>query len=106
MFPPESWFRPLSLESLHHSCWRFRERSAKQWPSQSPPARPRSSLPTPLGSVATMTSYIVNVSKGDAVIGSIEEKSIYAVGLTLFLMTLVMNIISQFVLRRFREVYN
>ena len=60
----------------------------------------------PLGSVATMTSYIVNVSKGDAVIGSIEEKSIYAVGLTLFLMTLVMNIISQFVLRRFREVYN
>jgi len=60
----------------------------------------------PLGSVATMTSYIVNVSKGDAVIGSIEEKSIYAVGITLFLMTLVMNIISQFVLRRFREVYN
>ena len=60
----------------------------------------------PLSSVATMTSYIVNVSKGDAVIGSIEEKSIYAVGLTLFLMTLVMNIISQFVLRRFREVYN
>lgn len=60
----------------------------------------------PFHSVATMTSYIVNVSLGDTEIGSIEEKSIYAVGLTLFLMTLVMNIISQFVLRRFREVYS
>ncbi len=59
----------------------------------------------PFRSVATMTSYIVNVSLGDTVIGSIEEKSIYAVGLTLFHMTLAMNIISQMVLRRFREVY-
>ena len=59
----------------------------------------------PFSSVATMTSYIVNVSLGDTEIGSIEEKSIYAVGLTLFLMTLCMNIISQSVLRRFREVY-
>ena len=59
----------------------------------------------PFRSVATMTSYIVNVSLGDTEIGSIEEKSIYAVGLTLFVMTLGMNIVSQFVLRRFREVY-
>lgn len=59
----------------------------------------------PFRSVATMTSYIVNVSLGDTEIGSIEEKSIYAVGLTLFLMTLCMNVMSQFVLRRFREVY-
>jgi len=59
----------------------------------------------PFRSVATMTSYIVNVSPGDTEIGSIEEKSIYAVGLTLFVMTLGMNIVSQFVLRRFREVY-
>ena len=59
----------------------------------------------PFHSVATMTSYIVNVSLGDTEIGSIEEKSIYAVGLTLFLITLSMNIVSQFVLRRFREVY-
>jgi phosphate transport system permease protein len=59
----------------------------------------------PFRSVATMTSYIVNVSLGDTEIGSIEEKSIYAVGLTLFLMTLCMNVVSQFVLRRFREVY-
>jgi phosphate transport system permease protein len=60
----------------------------------------------PFRSVATMTSYIVNVSLGDTEIGSIEEKSIYAVGLTLFLMTLCMNVVSQFILRRFREVYN
>ena len=60
----------------------------------------------PLNSVQTMTSYIVNTTQGDTVAGSIEYKALYAVGLTLFLITLVMNIISQLVLRRFREVYN
>ena len=60
----------------------------------------------PLRSVQTMTAYIVNVSLGDTPAGSIEYKSLYAVGLTLFCMTLLMNILSQSVMRRFREVYN
>jgi phosphate transport system permease protein len=59
----------------------------------------------PLRSIQTMTAYIVNVSLGDTPAGSIEYKSLYAVGLTLFCMTLVMNILSQWVMRRFREVY-
>lgn len=59
----------------------------------------------PFRSVETMTSYIVNVSLGDTAAGTIEFKSLYAVGLTLFCITLGMNILSQFVMRRFREVY-
>lgn len=53
----------------------------------------------------TMTAYIVNVSSGDTPVGSIEYKSLYAVAFTLFLATLAMNILSQWVLKRFREVY-
>lgn len=59
----------------------------------------------PLDQIQTMTSFVVNVMKGDVPIGSMLEKSIYAVALLLFLITLVMNIISQIVLRRYREVY-
>lgn len=59
----------------------------------------------PLKSVETMTAYIVNVSLGDTPVGSIEYKSLYAVALTLFCITLVMNMLAQVVLRRFREVY-
>jgi phosphate transport system permease protein len=53
----------------------------------------------------TMTAFIVSMSFGDTDAGSVVFKSLYAVGLTLFVMTLAMNILSQFVLRRFREVY-
>jgi phosphate transport system permease protein len=59
----------------------------------------------PLESMQTMTGFIVNISLGDTPTGSIEYKSLYAVGLTLFAMTLGMNIISQRVMRRYREVY-
>lgn len=59
----------------------------------------------PFRSVQTMTAFIVNVSLGDTPVGSLEYMSLYAVGLTLFVITLSMNIISQYVLRRFREAY-
>ena len=60
----------------------------------------------PLRSIQTMTSYIVAISTGDAPAGTIEYKSLYAVGLCLFLMTFVMNIVSDWVMRRYREVYH
>jgi len=44
-------------------------------------------------------------SLGDTAVGSIEYKSLYAVALTLFCITLAMNTVSQHVLSRFREVY-
>ncbi|HEC23095.1 MAG TPA: phosphate ABC transporter permease subunit PstC, partial [Chloroflexi bacterium] len=59
----------------------------------------------PLTSIQTMTAFIVQVSFGDTPHGSINSQSIFAVGSTLFLMTLVMNLLSGVVIRRFREVY-
>ncbi len=59
----------------------------------------------PLGSVLSMTAYIVNVRSGEAPAGTLAYQSLYGVALTLFVITLVMNILSQWVMRRFREVY-
>ena len=59
----------------------------------------------PLVSVQTMTGFIVNVMQGDVVMGSTLEKSLYAVALVLFVITLGMNLISQMILARYREVY-
>lgn len=59
----------------------------------------------PLRQIQTMTSFIVNVMSGDVVEGTKVYKSLYAVALLLFLITLTMNIVSQMILRRYREVY-
>lgn len=56
-------------------------------------------------SIQTMTAYIVQVSQGDAGFGTTIYYSIYAVGMTLFMFTLVMNLIAQYITRRFREEY-
>lgn len=55
--------------------------------------------------IQTMTAYIVQVSLGDATYGSTVYYSIYAVGMTLFLFTLIMNILAYFISRKFREEY-
>ena len=60
---------------------------------------------SPLTSIETMTTYIVQVIGGDASYGEPKYLSLFAVGLTLFAVTLTLNIISNFVLRHFREVY-
>lgn len=59
----------------------------------------------PLQSMQTLTAYIVSVSNGDTQHGTVEYNTIYAVGITLFVMTLVMNIIAGYIARRFREEY-
>jgi phosphate transport system permease protein len=66
--------------------------------------RPQISL-NPLTSVETMTAYIVAVTGGEASYGSPEYLSLFAVGMALFLMTLLLNLLSGLVLRRYREVY-
>ncbi len=60
----------------------------------------------PLSSVQTMTTFIVNTTKGDTPSGTIEYQSLYAVALCLFVMTFGMNVVSHAVMRRFREVYH
>ncbi len=59
----------------------------------------------PLVSIQTMTSYIVQVSLGDTPHGTIEYQTIFAVGMLLFLITLMFNVLAQQVLKRFREAY-
>jgi phosphate transport system permease protein len=60
----------------------------------------------PRETVETLTAFIGATGNGDVPTGSIEYKTIFAVGLTLFVMTLVMNVISIRMVRRFREVYD
>lgn len=59
----------------------------------------------PLEPVQTLTAYIVAVSLGDVPHGTIEYKTIFAAGITLFLITLVFNIIGFWFRKRIREVY-
>jgi phosphate transport system permease protein len=55
--------------------------------------------------IETITAYIVQVSLGDTPTGTIEYKTIFAAGMTLFLFTLVLNLISYWFKERFREEY-
>jgi phosphate transport system permease protein len=56
-------------------------------------------------SMETLTAFIGATAKGDAATGSIAYKTIFAVGMTLFVITLVLNIISIRFVRRYRQVY-
>ena len=59
----------------------------------------------PFVAIETMTAFIVQVSMGDTPTGTIEYKTIFAVALLLFVITLAMNLLSQYVVSRFREEY-
>jgi phosphate transport system permease protein len=59
----------------------------------------------PLEAMQALPAYIVQVSLGDTPAGSLEYKTIFAVGLTLFACTLVLNVAAQWLMARFREVY-
>jgi phosphate transport system permease protein len=59
----------------------------------------------PRNAVETMTAFIAATGAGDVPRGTIEYKTIFAVGLTLFVITFVMNVIATRLVRRFREVY-
>jgi phosphate transport system permease protein len=59
----------------------------------------------PTEGAATITAYIVQVSLGDLPHGSIGYQSIFAAGITLFVMTLLLNIIGHILRRRYRQAY-
>ena len=59
----------------------------------------------PFQSAETMTGHIVRISGGDLSYDSIDYNSLFAIGLVLFFFTLGLNLISQRIVRRFREVY-
>lgn len=59
----------------------------------------------PLELGQTMTGFIANAALGDSRVGSLEYNTLYAVGLLLFILTLVINWISIAFVRRYREAY-
>jgi|TARA_X000001036_G_scaffold26544_1_gene22081 phosphate transport system permease protein len=67
-------------------------------------ATPRFTL-NPMESIQTMTAYIVQVSLGDTPAGGIEYQTIFAVAGLLFIVTLFMNLLSNYIMQKYREVY-
>ncbi len=59
----------------------------------------------PLHAIETMTAFVAATGAGDVPTGSLEYKTIFAVGATLFVLTLAMNVLSIRLVRRYREVY-
>lgn len=59
----------------------------------------------PFVPLETMTAYIVQVSLGDTPQGTLEYRTIFAVGMLLFLMTFGLNLVSTWLRERFREEY-
>ena len=59
----------------------------------------------PLVPIETITTYIVQVSLGDVVQGSLEYKTIFAAGIALFALTFILNNISYFIKKKFQEKY-
>jgi phosphate transport system permease protein len=59
----------------------------------------------PFEPAETMTGHIVRISGGDLSYGTIDYNSLFAIALMLFIMTLILNLISQQIIKRFREVY-
>lgn len=68
-------------------------------------ANPQLTL-NPAKSIETMTAYIVNTSKGDISTTGLVFPSLFAVGLTLFVFTMGMNMLAQRLVKRFRQVYS
>ncbi len=66
--------------------------------------QPRLTL-NPLVPVETVTAYIVQVSLGDTPTGTIEYKTIFAAGMGLFVATFILNLVSFWLKKRFREIY-
>ncbi len=60
----------------------------------------------PRSSVETITTYIVQVSSGDVQHGSLEYKTIFAAGITLFVFTFILNSVSFYIKKRFQEKYD
>ncbi len=59
----------------------------------------------PLGQIQTMTGYMVSKSFGEVVVGTTEYQTIFVVGLILFFITLILNILAKQIINIFREVY-
>jgi phosphate transport system permease protein len=60
----------------------------------------------PLKSAETMTGYIARISGGDVGYDTVDYNSIFSIGILLFIITLVLNLVSQRVVAKYREIYD
>ncbi len=60
----------------------------------------------PFKSAETMTGYIARISGGDIGYDTVDYNSIFAIGIFLFVITLLLNIVSQIIIKRYREIYD
>ena len=58
-----------------------------------------------LGPVQTMTAAMVEIGTSDVTGNSLAYRSLFAIGLALFVMTLILNLVSQLIKNKFREKY-
>jgi phosphate transport system permease protein len=61
---------------------------------------------SPLESIQTLTGYMLQVGLGDAARGTIDYRSIFAVGSALFMITLLINVGANLIVSKFREEYD
>ena len=59
----------------------------------------------PFTSIQTLTGFIAQVSTGDLDYGSLRYQTLFAVGLTLFMLTFAVNLLARRFTRKFKEVY-
>lgn len=59
----------------------------------------------PADEIMTMTAYMVQMARGTSAVGTVEYQSLFAVGILLFTMTLLMNLVNDMLKQRFREEY-
>ena len=59
----------------------------------------------PFESIQTMTGYITQISLGEAPYGSLEYQTIFSVGLTLFIIVFIVNIIGNYLIQRYWRRY-
>ena len=59
----------------------------------------------PLVPIETITAYIVQISLGDTPHGTLEYSTIFVCGMTLFVLTFALNVVSFKLKRRFQEIY-
>jgi phosphate transport system permease protein len=60
----------------------------------------------PLESIQTMTGFMLQVATGDVARGTTQYESLFAVGISLFVMTFILNLVAQIIVQRFTEKYD
>ncbi len=97
---------PAALSGIVASCVLGLSRAVGETMAVSLAAGVRPNLTSnPTAEMQTITSYIVQVVRGEAQRGTVQYNSIFAVGILLFVLTFIINLVAVAIVRRFRTIY-